>query len=162
PKFLRVLEDGIITRLGGYSDIKLDIRIISATNKNLKELVLEGKFREDLYYRLSSVIVEIPSLKERKNDIELFVNYFLKNFCMQYGVNIPEIPENIMKILVSYRWDGNIRELKNVIERIVIMLKSYKTGKVRLEFLPEYIYDAHSVSEPEITEDTILLDLNTT
>ncbi len=161
PKFLRVLEDGIITRLGGYSDIKLDIRIISATNKNLKELVLEGKFREDLYYRLSSVIVEIPSLKERKNDIELFVNYFLKNFCMQYGVNIPEIPENIMKILVSYRWDGNIRELKNVIERIVIMLKSYKTGKVRLEFLPEYIYDAHSVSEPEITEDTILIDLNT-
>ncbi|MBP1925511.1 transcriptional regulator with PAS, ATPase and Fis domain [Sedimentibacter acidaminivorans] len=161
PKFLRVLEDGIINRLGGYSDIKLDIRIIGATNKNLKELVSEGKFRQDLYYRLSSVVVELPSLKERKDDIELFVYHFLKSFCMQYGVNIPEIPGNIMNILVNYRWDGNIRELKNVIERIVIMLKSYKTGKIILEFLPEYIYDEYAVFEPEITDDIGISDLNT-
>lgn len=161
PKFLRVLEDGIITRLGGFSDIKLDIRIISATNKNLKELVLEGKFREDLYYRLSSVVVELPSLKERKDDIELFVYYFLKNFCMQYGVNIPEIPENIMNILVNYRWDGNIRELKNVIERIVIVLKSNKTNKISMEFLPEYIYTAYAVLKPELNDNMELLDLNT-
>lgn len=161
PKFLRVLEDGIINRLGGYSDIKLDIRIIGATNKNLKELVSEGKFRQDLYYRLSSVVVELPSLRERKDDIELFVYHFLKSFCMQYGVNIPEIPGNIMNILVNYRWDGNIRELKNVIERIVIMLKSYKTCKIILEFLPEYIYDEYAVFEPEITDDIGLSDLNT-
>jgi len=161
PKFLRVLEDGIINRLGGYSDIKLDIRIIGATNKNLKELVSEGKFRQDLYYRLSSVVVELPSLRERKDDIELFVYHFLKSFCMQYGVNIPEIPGNIMNILVNYRWDGNIRELKNVIERIVIMLKSYKTCKIILEFLPEYIYDEYAVFEPEITDDIGISDLNT-
>lgn len=161
PKFLRVLEDGIITRLGGYSDVKLDIRIISATNKNIRDLVSEGKFREDLYYRLSSVAVELPSLRERKDDIELFVNYFLKNFCMQYGVNIPEIPESIMNILVNYRWEGNIRELKNAIERIVIMLKSYKTYKVSLEFLPEYIYDSYVSIETEKNEDIRLLDLNT-
>jgi len=161
PKFLRVLEDGIINRLGGYSDIKLDIRIIGATNKNLKELVSEGKFRQDLYYRLSSVVVELPSLKERKDDIELFVYHFLKGFCMQYGVNIPEIPSNIMNILINYRWDGNIRELKNVIERIVIMLKSYKTCKIILEFLPEYIYDDYAVFEPEITNDIGISDLNT-
>lgn len=161
PKFLRVLEDGIITRLGGYSDVKLDIRIISATNKNIRDLVSEGKFREDLYYRLSSVAVELPSLRERKDDIELFVNYFLKNFCMQYGVNIPEIPESIMNILVNYRWEGNIRELKNAIERIVIMLKSYKTYKVSLEFLPEYIYDSYVSIETEKNDDIRLLDLNT-
>jgi PAS domain S-box-containing protein len=161
PKFLRVLEDGIINRLGGFSDIKLDIRIISATNKNLKELVIKGKFREDLYYRLSSVVVELPSLRDRKDDIELFVYYFLKHFCMQYGVNIPEISENIMNILVNYRWDGNIRELKNVIERIVIMLKSYKTNKISLEFLPEYIYDAYAALEPELIDDIGLSDLNT-
>ncbi len=161
PKFLRVLEDGIITRLGGYSDVKLDIRIISATNKNLRDLVSEGKFREDLYYRLSSVAVELPSLRERKDDIELFVNYFLKNFCMQYGVNIPEIPENIMNILVNYRWEGNIRELKNAIERIVIMLKSYKTYNVSLEFLPEYIHDSYVSIEPEKNDDIGLSDLNT-
>ena len=161
PKFLRVLEDGIITKLGGHSDIKLDIRIISATNKNLRDLVSEGKFREDLYYRLSSVAVALPSLRERKDDIELFVNYFLKNFCMQYGVNIPEIPEHIMNILVNYRWDGNIRELKNAIERIVIMLKSYKTYTVMPDFLPEYIYASYASAETKKSEDTGLLDLNT-
>lgn len=161
PKFLRVLEDGIITKLGGFLDIELDIRIISATNKNLKELVLEGKFREDLYYRLSSVVVELPSLRDRKDDIELFVYYFLEKFCMQYGVNIPEIPENIMNNLINYRWDGNIRELKNVIERIVIMLKSYKTNKIALEFLPEYIHDAYAVPEPKLNNNIGLLDLNT-
>lgn len=161
PKFLRVLEDGIINRLGGFSDIKLDIRVIGATNKNLKELVTEGKFRQDLYYRLSSFVVELPSLRERKDDIKLFVYHFLKSFCMQYGVNIPEMPENIMNILVNYRWDGNIRELKNVIERIVIMLKSYKTYTIILEFLPEYIYNSYSGLEPEIIDDIGLLDLNT-
>lgn len=160
PKFLRVLEDGIITRLGGHSDVKLDIRIISATNKNLKDLVLEGKFREDLYYRLSSVVVELPPLRERKDDIELFVNYFLKNFCMQYGVNMPEIPENIMNILINYRWEGNIRELKNAIERIVIMLKSSKTYDVSLEFLPEYMRDAYAEPKTEEAEHSGALNLN--
>jgi len=106
-------------------------------------------------------VVELPSLRERKDDIELFVYHFLKSFCMQYGVNIPEIPGNIMIILVNYRWDGNIRELKNVIERIVIMLRSYKTDKIILEFLPEYTYDAYAVLEPEITDDIGLSDLNT-
>jgi transcriptional regulator with PAS, ATPase and Fis domain len=153
PKFLRVLEDGIIVKLGGSSDIELDVRIVAATNKNLKELVAEGKFRQDLYYRLSSVVVELPSLRERKEDIEVFVNYFIESFCMQYGVNIPEMPKSIMNILVSYRWEGNIRELKNVIERIVIMLKSYKTNNIRLEFLPEYIYDTDAAFEPEKIED---------
>jgi transcriptional regulator with PAS, ATPase and Fis domain len=80
---------------------------------------------------------------------------------MQYGVNIPEIPENIMNILVNYRWDGNIRELKNVTERIAIMLKSNKTNKISLEFLPEYIYDDYAVLEPELIDDIGLSDLNT-
>jgi transcriptional regulator with PAS, ATPase and Fis domain len=150
PKLLRVLEDGIITKLGGSTEIELDVRIIAATNKDLKELVREGKFRQDLYYRLSSVVVELPSLRERKDDIETFVYYFIENFCMQYGVNIPEIPASIMNILINYRWEGNIRELKNVIERIVIMLKSYKTNKIRPEFLPEYIYNIETLETEDI------------
>lgn len=149
PKFLRVLEDGIITKLGGTTEVELDVRVIGATNKNLKELVRDGKFRQDLYYRLSSVVVELPSLRERKDDIETFVYYFIENFCMQYGVNIPEIPTSIMNILINYRWEGNIRELKNAIERIVIMLKSYKTNTIRPEFLPEYIYNIDTNLEIE-------------
>lgn len=149
PKFLRVLEDGVITKLGGVTEIEVDVRVVAATNKNLKELIREGKFRQDLYYRLSSVVVELPELRERKDDIEVFVYHYIENFCMQYGVNIPEIPASIMNIFINYRWEGNIRELKNVIERIVIMLKSYKTNKIRPEFLPEYIYNIDTNLEAE-------------
>lgn len=149
PKFLRVLEDGIITKLGRVAELELDVRVIAATNKNLKGLVKEGKFREDLYYRISSVVVELPSLRERKDDIETFVHYYIDSFCMQYGVNIPEIPVSIMNVFINYRWEGNVRELKNVIERIVIMLKSYKTNKIKPEFLPEYIYNMDTDYEIE-------------
>ncbi len=161
PKFLRVLEDGIITRLGGISDIKLDVRIIAATNKNLKELTLKGKFRQDLYYRLSSVVVHLPSLKERKDDISLLIDYFLENYCTQYGINIPYVPEKIIKVLTDYTWEGNIRELKNVIERIVIMLKKDNSDAIMLDYLPEYILKSNSEIEGRIIYSKSL-DLNKT
>lgn len=136
PKILRVIEDGIITRVGSEKSIKIDVRIIAATNKNLRNLMDKGLFRKDLYYRLNSVLIELPPLKERKSDIPLLINKFIKDFCIAYSTNIIEIPLEIMNILVEHDWEGNIRELKNLIERIVILSKH---SKFDISYLPNDI-----------------------
>ncbi len=138
PKILRVLEDGMINRIGSQNEesIKVNVRIIAATNKDLKSMVDEGNFRKDLYYRLNSILIYLPPLRERKDDIPLLVKKYFKDFCIAYRTNIPNIPDEIMNILMNYNWEGNIRELKNIIERIVILVKNNNAKKVYMDFLP--------------------------
>ena len=116
-KLLRVIENGTFRRVGGTTDIKVDVRIISATNKDIQEEVSSGRFREDLYYRLNVVPVRIPPLRERKEDIPLLVDHFLKKAFDHQKKIAPEA----MRILVEYPWKGNVRELENVIERVILL-----------------------------------------
>lgn len=119
-KLLRVLQEGEIRRVGGTKTIKIDIRVIAATNRNLKNMVKEKKFRKDLYYRLNVVPIIILPLRERKGDIEPFINYFLCLFNKKYNFN-KVITGAAVDALKEYRWPGNVRELKNIIERTIIM-----------------------------------------
>ena len=122
-KLLRITQDGEFTRLGGSHTLKTNVRIISATNKNLKTLIEEKKFREDLFYRLNVVHIEIPPLRERKEDIPLLVTHFIKVYNKKMKKKITGITKNALQILVDYDWPGNIRELQNVIERAVLLSK---------------------------------------
>ena len=120
-KLLRVIETGKFTRLGGTQTIEVDVRIISATNKDLMKEIKEGRFREDLYYRISVLNIDIPPLRERGNDVILIAEYFVKKFCSEYKKKEFEISDNIKRYLLEYDWRGNVRELKNYIERLVIL-----------------------------------------
>jgi DNA-binding NtrC family response regulator len=120
-KVLRALQENKITRVGGDKDISVNTRVIAATNKDLKKEIAEGRFREDLYHRLSVIVIKVPSLKDRKNDIPLLVERFLNDIAISYGTKRKSIQAEAMKLLVQNEWTGNIRELKNVIERLVIM-----------------------------------------
>lgn len=120
-KVLRALQENKITRVGGDKDIKVDVRILAATNKNLKEMIAENKFREDLYHRLSVIVIKVPALKDRKEDIPLLVDRFLEDVAGEYGTAKKKISENAIKKLQEHHWSGNIRELRNVVERLVIM-----------------------------------------
>jgi two-component system response regulator PilR (NtrC family) len=116
-KLLRVIENGTFRRVGGTTDIKVDVRVISATNKDIKEEVTSGRFREDLYYRLNVVPINIPPLRERKEDIPLLVEHFLK----KTSDNLKRITPKAMKLLMDYSWKGNVRELENIIERTALL-----------------------------------------
>jgi two-component system response regulator AtoC len=116
-KLLRVLQEHEIKRVGGTETIKIDVRIVAATNKNLEELVAEKKFREDLFYRLNVVSIHLPSLRERPDDIPLLADHFLRKFAAQNNKPASRISPEAMDVLIRYRWPGNVRELENVIER---------------------------------------------
>jgi two-component system, NtrC family, nitrogen regulation response regulator NtrX len=120
-KVLRVIETQEFHRVGGNRNIKVDVRIISATNKDLAEEVKKGNFREDLLYRLNVIPIHVPPLRERKDDIRELVEYFLEYFSIEYGQKPKRITDDAVKLLEAYDWPGNIRELRNVIERFVIM-----------------------------------------
>ena len=120
-KVLRALQENKITRVGGEKEININVRIIAATNKNLKNEIKNGHFREDLLHRLSVIPIHIPSLKERKSDIPILINHFLKLVCSESGISEKKIEPNAIKQLINYDWPGNIRELRNVIERLVIL-----------------------------------------
>ncbi len=141
PKLLRILEDGEVTRIGGNKAKKIDVRIISATNKDIRELINDNKFRKDLYYRLDVFQVNIPPLRERKGDIVLLANKFLQEFCMEQGINIIEIPNDILDIFSVYSWEGNVRELRNIIQRSVILSSQSGTGRIEKKFLPSYMQE---------------------
>jgi transcriptional regulator with GAF, ATPase, and Fis domain len=119
-KLLRVIQDGEFERLGSPHTMKVDVRIIVSTSRNLMEEINKGRFREDLYYRLNVFPITIPPLRQRKNDVPLLVDHFLKKFGRKMGREITSIPREIMKVLQNYAWPGNIRELEHVIERAVI------------------------------------------
>lgn len=130
-KLLRVLQEKQIQRVGGTEVKKLDIRIISATNKHLKELVEQGKFREDLYYRLQVVELHIPPLSERPEDVQILIDHFFSYFCKLYNVKKQLSPET-KPILQSYRWPGNVRELKNLVESMIVSVPSLTIEAVDL------------------------------
>lgn len=118
-KLLRVIQEGVITRVGGNKEIPVSVRIIAATNKDLKEEIKRGKFRLDLYYRISVIPLHIPSLKERKEDIPMLISYFLHSKALKLNKEVPEISSEVYRFLLSYSWPGNVRELENFIEKTV-------------------------------------------
>jgi transcriptional regulator with GAF, ATPase, and Fis domain len=120
-KLLRVLQDGEFERLGSSQTIKVDVRIIAATNKVLKNEIQEGRFRKDLYYRLSAYPITVPPLRERKEDIPELISYYVKKYSREMGRNIESIPKAMIDKLIDYSWPGNVRELENVIERAVVI-----------------------------------------
>lgn len=120
-KVLRALQEGKITRVGADKDINVDVRVIAATNKDLLQEVEEKNFRLDLYHRLSVILINVPSLNERKDDIPLLVDQFLDDICKDYGIAKKGIEESAIELLQQYNWTGNIRELRNVVERLVIL-----------------------------------------
>ncbi len=150
---LRFLQEGKITRLGDYKEIGLDVRIIAATNKDLREEVKRGRFREDLYYRLSVIPIYLPPLRERHGDIELLMDTFLKNKAILLKKEIPEIKEELYTRLLSYHWPGNIRELENCIENIVNF-----DGEMSFDFSAERLENS-SRQDPGIRPKTKLKSL---
>lgn len=120
-KVLRALQEHKITRVGGDKDIKVDVRVLAATNKNLKNEIAEGNFREDLYHRISVILIQVPPLKDRREDIPLLVDKFLGDIAGEYGTAKKEIEKAAIQKLQEFPWTGNIRELRNVIERLVIL-----------------------------------------
>ena len=120
-KLLRVLQERVLRPVGGTNEVAIDVRVIAATNKNLDELVAENMFREDLYYRLSVIPVVVPPLRERREDIPLLANHFLKKYAPAAGKSIVRIHDDSLKALCSYEWPGNVRQLENTIERAVAM-----------------------------------------
>ena len=120
-KVLRVLQDNCIHKVGGVKDIKIDVRVIAATNKDLKKEIKKGKFREDLFHRLAVIIINVPSLKERRNDIPLLINYFSTNISKAQGTKEKKFSKSAVKLLKSMNWTGNVRELRNVVERLIIL-----------------------------------------
>jgi len=120
-KVLRALQESRIQRVGSDKDIKVDVRVIAATNKNLKDEISEGRFREDLYHRLAVILIEVPALNERRSDIPLLIEYFSKKIANEQGISTKSFSKNAVKLLQNYDWTGNIRELRNVIERLIIL-----------------------------------------
>ncbi|WP_336513911.1 sigma-54 dependent transcriptional regulator [Pollutibacter soli] len=136
-KVLRALQEGKITRVGGDKDISVDVRVISATNKDLLAEVEEKQFRLDLYHRLSVIIIHVPSLNDRKDDIPLLVEKFLDDICQEYGIARKAIDSDAIEALKSHNWTGNIRELRNVVERLIILSgKSISSSDVSNYVIP--------------------------
>ncbi len=137
-KVLRALQEGKITRVGADKDINVDVRVIAATNKDLLKEVEEKRFRLDLYHRLSVILIHVPSLNERKDDIPLLVDRFLTDICNEYGVTKKSIDADAINLLQEYNWTGNIRELRNVVERLIILSgKSISTEDVKSYVVPK-------------------------
>ncbi len=120
-KVLRALQENRISRVGSDKDIKVDVRVIAATNKDLKKEIADGKFREDLYHRLAVILIKVPALNERREDIPLLIKHFAKKISEEQGNAVKNFSEKAIKLLQEYDWTGNIRELRNVVERLIIL-----------------------------------------
>ncbi|MFN8290525.1 MAG: sigma-54 dependent transcriptional regulator [Chitinophagaceae bacterium] len=137
-KVLRALQEGKITRVGADKDISVDVRVIAATNKDLLKEVEAKNFRLDLYHRLGVIIIHVPSLNDRRDDIPLLVDQFLKDICDDYGIAVKPIDADAIRLLQQYNWTGNIRELRNVVERLVILSgKTITEDDVRSYVMPK-------------------------
>ena len=128
-KVLRVLQEKKLSRVGSDKDIMVDVRVLAATNKNLKEEIAQNRFREDLYHRLSVIVIKVPTLDDRKDDIPLLVDHFIAQICAETGMPQREIDTDAMQLLVEKSWTGNIRELRNVVERLLILSGSRITAE---------------------------------
>jgi len=137
-KFLRFLQDKEVRRIGDVSAKKVDVRVIAATNKDLKELVNQGKFREDLYYRLEGIKIEIPPIRERKEDIPVLAYYFLEEFNKKYNTDVKGFSKDALEVLINYSWPGNVRQLQNVVNEACII--AFAKGQfIELNHLPKEI-----------------------
>jgi two-component system response regulator AtoC len=123
-KLLRVLQEREISKVGGDDPIEVDIRIVATTNRDLEKEVKEGRFREDLFYRLNVFRIHLPPLRERKNDIEKIVEFFIERYNKDNGLTVEGVEKGVLEILTAYDWPGNIRELENAIERAVVLTRS--------------------------------------
>ena len=151
-KLLRVLEERVIYRLGGNGPVKIDVRLITATNDNLEKAVKKGRFREDLYYRLNVFSLNLPNLRERRSDIPLLVNHFLLFFKKAHGKDIKGVSSKAMKLLLHYEWPGNVRELRNVMERAVLLADDI--------IKPEHLIPAMQIEEMSDGPDTAVLKID--
>ena len=120
-KVLRALQERKISRVGSDRDIEVDVRVIAATNKNLEQEIRDGNFREDLYHRIGVILIKVPPLRERKGDVAILVNHFLKSICREYNISTKLIDKEAVAMLSEKRWSGNIRELRNVVERLIVL-----------------------------------------
>jgi len=135
-KVLRVLEEGEIETIGSGGVKKVDVRVLSATNKHLEEEIKQNRFREDLYFRLNVIPISVPALRERKGDIPILVRHFTKNFCLENNFKLKKFSDKAILQMEQYHWKGNIRELKNIVERLVIMVNSHI---IDVHDLPSYM-----------------------
>jgi DNA-binding NtrC family response regulator len=131
-KLLRVLENGEVVRLGANDPIKVDVRLISATNRNLEEMVAEKQFRQDLYFRIKGVTISIPPLRERRQDIPLLIHYFLQQACARHEKDVPTLTPEVRQFLITHPWPGNVRQLKTVIENMVILASGRQLGMAEI------------------------------
>jgi two-component system, NtrC family, nitrogen regulation response regulator NtrX len=120
-KVLRALQESMITRVGADKDIKVDVRVIAATNKDLKKEIAEGRFREDLYHRLAVILIKVPSLNDRRDDISVLITHFAEKIASEHGNSVKKFSKEAITLLQDYDWTGNIRELRNVVERLIIL-----------------------------------------
>jgi len=155
-KLLRVLETGELRMLGDTRAKKVDVRLISSSNKDLYQLICEGKFREDLFYRICGVRLDIPPLRERKEDIPLLVNYFVQQFCKQLQKRVPKINPSVMHIFYEYNWPGNVRELKNEIHKLIV-LSDYE---ITMEHISAHIKNNVPINGMRMLEEEKILPLS--
>jgi DNA-binding NtrC family response regulator len=146
---LRVLQEREFTRVGGAQSIKVDVRVIAATNRNLKKAVDDGTFRDDLYYRLNVISIELPPLRERKEDVPLLVQAFIEKFNISMGKRVERISEEALDSLMKYDWPGNVRELENVIERAMVVTKDNLITAENLHLSPQVWKKDDGVSSPD-------------
>jgi len=144
-KLLRAIENKTFERIGSNKSISTNIRLVSATNRKINEEIKDGKFREDLYYRINTITIEVPPLRERKEDIKILINFFLNQMQHEMKKKITEIEDGLIEILVKYDYPGNIRELKNIIERLVVLSDD---GIIRKRDLPDL-----KINSAEVTGD---------
>jgi DNA-binding NtrC family response regulator len=152
-KLLRVLQERKFERVGGEETVEVDIRLIAATNKDLKEEIKKGNFREDLYYRLNVVSLFVPPLRERKEDLYLLINTFLKTFAQENGKEITGIEPRALARMSNYDWPGNVRELRNCLESAVVMSRG---SEIREEDLPPNIFSVSDNNWIRIPQGTTL------
>jgi DNA-binding NtrC family response regulator len=156
-KILRVLQDRRFMHLGGIQELQVDVRIIAATNVDLRTMVREGSFREDLFYRLNVITIELPPLRQRKEDIPLLVEFFLKKYAEENGRSTPRITPEALRPLMAYSWPGNVRELENVIERAVVLSSG---PDINVELLPDSMRGrGSSLSMHETSSDASLFEI---
>jgi two-component system response regulator PilR (NtrC family) len=154
-KLLRVIQEGTFKRVGSTEDVTVEVRIISATNKNLEIEVKAGRFREDLFYRLNVIQIHCPPLRERREDIPMLAEHFLEKFSRVLNVNVKKISSEAMQVIKSYHFPGNVRELENIIERTVAL----EPGTIVLpESLPRHLVEARAAGGEELDAHRIEID----
>ncbi|HHS14325.1 MAG TPA: sigma-54-dependent Fis family transcriptional regulator [bacterium] len=168
-KVLRVLESGMVEQLGGSEAVRTDVRLIAATNKDLKKQIERGEFREDLYFRLNVLNIKVPPLRQRKEDIELLVDYFSSRYCRAFGAEPKRFSPGAVEFLKNYKWPGNIRELKNAVEKIMVTIENSEVHPQDIDgilhpgssttglrpFVPLTLREARSRFEKELIQDRL-------